>query len=79
MVSMKEKPLPQPERRRKRAAEGPNLLGENCVHDYAIRYRGYMMCSKVECAALANMDGSALTKAEWRALLQQLRTEGLDV
>jgi hypothetical protein len=73
------KPAPQPERRRKRAVEGPNLLGENCVHDYSVRYRGYMMCSAVECAALCNMNGSALTKVEWRALLQQLRSEGLDL
>lgn len=75
----RKKPAKAPEPKRKAAAEGEDLTGAPCVHDYSRRYRGFMMCSNPVCGAICNMDGSALDKVQWRALIKQLRSEGLDL
>jgi hypothetical protein len=67
-----------PEPRVKREPVSNNLLGMPCEHTFQ-RYRGYMMCSQPLCAALQTLDGYALTKEQMRALIQQLRSEGLDI
>jgi len=77
-MARRRKTPPPPRERRKAPEISNNLVGEPCTHTYE-RYRGYRMCSQPLCAQLSTMDGYLLTKKQWVALIQQLRSEGLDL